>query len=87
MFLAIIILLQNSIPCTNIFLYQANFEKSAGTKSEKSSSKFIKAPRFLRSLSTIGSLGPEFSNFKAEFSEEIKTLIKTKQKSMPLKET
>ena len=60
---------------------------SNGTAGEKPSSKFIKAPRFMRSLSTIGSLVPEFSNFKTPTTEETRALIMHKPHSLPLKET
>ena len=41
----------------------------------------------MRSLSTIGSLGPEFSNFKPQTTEETRALNKREPLSMPLTET
>ena len=64
-FLAIIIFLMNSIPCTtNFFVYKSNYEKCMNSEGTKQSPKLIQAPRFMRSLSTLSSLSSGFLDFK-----------------------
>ena len=64
MFLALMILMQNQLPCTeNFFRYQKNFEKYVNSeenktekKEEEQKTKIIASPRMIAKLSPMASL-------------------------------
>ena len=79
MFLAIIILLQNSIPCTeNFFRYKNDYKtnSTAGkaltiqTRPKSSGSHEVESPRYLKSLSPLRELSPEFTRFNNQRLDE-----------------
>ena len=63
MFLAIFILLQDSLPCTHTFFRLRNdWEAHEITDGQKTISNFIEPPRYTKYLSPIRSLESKFGN-------------------------
>ena len=93
MFLALMILLQNSLPCTeNFYRYQKNFEKYVSTEETKEDEnggtakeekkKIIASPKMISKLSPMASLArKEGVNFNPPSSGKLLQYAVNKQKT------